>query len=91
LSEECCRATLHKNGEYVDTLAAAYASAGNFSAAIEAAKLALAMLADHPAVPQIRERLKLYEHQQPYVEAVHVKNLKAGDEAPENSERKGLQ
>jgi tetratricopeptide (TPR) repeat protein len=75
LSEECCRQTLHKNGEYVDTLAAAYAIAGNFPAAIEAAKLALTMLGDHPAVPQIRARLELYERQQPYVEPAHVKNV----------------
>lgn len=68
LAESVCAESENRNGEYLDTLAAAYASVGRFEAAIETGKLALTMLGDNPAAAHIRERVQLYEKKQPFVE-----------------------
>lgn len=70
ISEAVCQQTMNQHGEYLDTLAAAYACAGRFPAAIEAARLALTIMADNPEAIKTRERLKLYQQQQPYIEQI---------------------
>jgi len=73
ISEAVCEESGNKNGEYLDTLAAAYAAAGRYPAAVEAVRLALNVLGDHPGAAKIKERLALYRKQQPYVEVLEVK------------------
>lgn len=72
LSEAICKETKNENGEYLDTLAAAYACTGEFPAAVEAARLSLTVLGDHPGAARTRERLNLYLKKQPYVEVIEV-------------------
>ena len=68
LSEEICRETEFENGEYLDTLAAAYASAERYEAAVQAAELALTKLADGPTKTEVRKRRELYKEKQAYRE-----------------------
>lgn len=74
LSEAVCRDTNNSNGEYLDTLAAAYASCGRFPAAIEAARLAITVIGDHPGAEATKSRLALYEKEKPFVEDVPKEN-----------------
>jgi len=62
LAERACELTGYRNAEALDTLAAAYASAGEFERAVETAERALAATGDGtgPAAAAIRERLALY-------------------------------
>lgn len=69
LAEMCCKATNHAVVPMLDSLAAAYAEAGRFQAAIEAARRAIAAAARGPAMPDRQERearLKLYQTGRPY-------------------------
>lgn len=68
LSEAVCRDTNNANGEYLDTLAAAYASCGRFPAAVEAARLAITVIGDNPGAEPTKKRLELYEKEKPFVE-----------------------
>ena len=56
--------------QLLDTLAAAYAEAGRFAEAVEAARQALEALQDGDTslAKQIRERLELYTEKRPYRE-----------------------
>jgi tetratricopeptide (TPR) repeat protein len=72
LAEEACIATNHGNAGYLDTLGAAYASAGKFTEAIEAAEKAL-NLADENRTDLrriIQGRLDLYKAGRAYIEPV---------------------
>jgi len=63
--------TQRKDPSVLDTLAAAYAAAGQFDQAVHTAEEALALLGDHaPAalVDGIRQRLALYRESKPYRE-----------------------
>jgi len=73
ISEAICRETDNLDGEYLDTLAAAYARSGRFPAAVEAARLALTVFGDNPGANRTKERLDLYQHQKPYTETVEEK------------------
>jgi tetratricopeptide (TPR) repeat protein len=73
MAETACASAGHKNGDYTDTLAAAYASAGQYPAAVEAAKLALTLLGDRPGAAPIHQRLQLYQQQRPYIDQAAVK------------------
>jgi tetratricopeptide (TPR) repeat protein len=53
----------------LDTIAAAYAAAGDFGKAVEMAKKAITLSDDATATTRYRERLALYEKQQAYVDA----------------------
>ena len=71
LAEAACRRTQFEDADYLDTLAAAYAEAGNFAKAIETAKLSIeqARLARRMALAAaIEQRQKLYEEGKPYRE-----------------------
>jgi len=72
LSEAICQETRNENGEYLDTLSAAYASLGRFPAAVEAARLALTVLGQNPGAARIQDRLALYQQKKPYVEAIEA-------------------
>jgi tetratricopeptide (TPR) repeat protein len=68
LAREVDRLSGGNEPDYVDTLAAAYAEAGQFPEAVEAAEraLALAVAQDKPFVEDIRARLNLYRQGSPY-------------------------
>jgi tetratricopeptide (TPR) repeat protein len=68
LAERVCKATNHSVPVMLDSLAAAYAEAGRFPSAVEAARRALAMVRRDPKAPtrELEARLKLYEMGKPY-------------------------
>jgi len=59
-AKKACQLSL--NPEFIDTLAAAFAEAGDFDAAIAAEQQALS----HTNVDEFRERLRLYQQHEPY-------------------------
>lgn len=70
LAEQVCRATHHGDPRFIDTLAAAYASSGQYPQAVAAARQAitLASTVQQPELAQqIQKRLRLYESKHPYV------------------------
>ena len=75
LSERVCKLTNNENPEFLDTLAAAYASAGRFSDAVITSEKAieLAISLDlHELEKEIRQRLELYKRDQAYITSVHA-------------------
>jgi tetratricopeptide (TPR) repeat protein len=68
LAVSVCEATHHENGEYLDTLASAYASQGGFAKAVQTAEKALTSIRDNAAAEPVRRRLQLYRQQQFFVE-----------------------
>lgn len=62
-----CELTEYKNGEFIDTLAAAYAANGQFPEAVKSQQQALTLLPE-AAHAGARERLTLYQSEQPFVE-----------------------
>lgn len=71
LAERLCARTQFKQPSALDTLAVAYAAAGDFPKAIETAQKAFKMAAkanNTKLVQKITERLKLFEQSIPYVE-----------------------
>ncbi len=69
LAERACALTGHKQPAMLDTLAAAYASAGRFSQAVETAKKAAALAeasGRSELAGDIRARLRLYREGRPY-------------------------
>jgi tetratricopeptide (TPR) repeat protein len=63
-----CELSEWKNFSYIDTLAAAYAEAGNFDQAVKYQKQAAEMAKASPNSGKITERLALYEQRKPYRE-----------------------
>ena len=72
LAERACELTNYRDPTFLGTLAAAYASAGRFSDAVDSAKKAAA-LADRLNQPQIRDliqyHLSFYTQGKPYIES----------------------
>ena len=69
LAEEACRRTRRREGNYLDTLATAYAAAGDFPRAVATAETALAMAIEHrdeDLARSIQNHLRLYRAGQPY-------------------------
>jgi arylsulfatase A-like enzyme/tetratricopeptide (TPR) repeat protein len=69
LAEQACSATGEKNAAFLDTLAAAYAEVGRFPDAVTTAKKALAIAREAQKadlVPEIQQRIELYENSKPY-------------------------
>jgi tetratricopeptide (TPR) repeat protein len=70
LAQEACSATDYKKAGKLDTLAAAYASAGRFGEAIETAENALSLIGQNQTelYKAIQSRLDLYKASRPYLE-----------------------
>lgn len=68
LATKACALSKHRNAADLDTLAAAYAEAGDFKTALRWQERAIRMLPAEPAgqVAEYRQRLKLYEQGKPY-------------------------
>jgi len=69
LAERACELTKYQEPSLLDTLAAAYAAAGNFTQAVETAETAVRLavsLRSEEMSEQIKGRLKLYRANQPY-------------------------
>jgi hypothetical protein len=60
--------TQRKDPDLLDTLAAAYAEAGQFDKAVLAQKEAIGLSADEASKKEFGEHLKLYEARKPYRE-----------------------
>jgi len=65
-AEKAVVATRRENAEYLNTLAAAYAEAGEFVNAITVQKEAIALLRTEKEIEGYASRLKLYESSLPY-------------------------
>ncbi len=68
LADQACSATDKKNGQYLDTLAAAFASAGKFEVAIKVGEEALKLLEGDLLATEAHARLELYRKNQPFIE-----------------------
>jgi len=74
LAKRACEVTDYKRPEMLDTLAAAYASAGRFDEAVKIAEKAVALATSEEGKVQIeplRARLALYRQHKPYYEPPH--------------------
>jgi protein O-mannosyl-transferase len=74
LAKQACQATAYERPEYLDTLAAAYAEAGQFDEAQAIARRALNLLKGGPAdrVEAVTGRLALYRKHKPYRDAAQI-------------------
>ena len=68
MATTACELTQWKEFGYLDTLAAAQAEAGDFTAAVKYQQQAIAGATDASERKEITERLKLYRNNQPYRE-----------------------
>jgi len=69
LAERACELTKYQEPSLLDTLAAAYAAAGNFAQAVRTAETAVKLtvsLRNEEMDEQIKHRLKLYKAKQPF-------------------------
>jgi Flp pilus assembly protein TadD len=69
LAERACQLTKYHDPSLLDTLAAAYAAAGNFAQAVRTAEKAVELtvsLRNEEIAGQIKGRLKLYQAKQPF-------------------------
>ena len=69
LAERACELTKYQEPSLLDTLAAAYAAAGNFAQAVRTAEKAVELtvsLRNEEMAEQIKARLKLYKAKQPF-------------------------
>ena len=67
-AEKAAAATNRKDPNILDTLAAAYAEAGQFTNAVTVQKEAIALVQDAKMKGDFASRLKLYESSSPYRE-----------------------
>jgi tetratricopeptide (TPR) repeat protein len=66
LATRACELTDWKNARFIDTLAAAYAEAGDYVKAGEYQEKALDVLSQSPKGPEVRQRLALYAQKKPF-------------------------
>jgi tetratricopeptide (TPR) repeat protein/peroxiredoxin/mono/diheme cytochrome c family protein len=72
LAEAACRVSEFRSEQFLDTLAAAYAEAGQFDRAVETAQRAMALcqeLGKQELAASVGERLQLYREKRPYRQA----------------------
>lgn len=77
LAERAAKLTNYQNAEILDTLAAAYASAGQFDRAVATAQTAVTLASaaeNNELATQVRERLQLYRQAKPYLEPAQSQN-----------------
>ncbi len=67
-----CKLTKWKNPNFLDTLAAAQAEAGEFDAAVSTQKRAIELLSDERKKDDYHRRLVLYQARKPYREAFQL-------------------
>ncbi|MDQ6766094.1 MAG: tetratricopeptide repeat protein [Verrucomicrobiota bacterium] len=80
---EACARSGWADARYVETLAAAYAEAGEFEDAVNVEWFAIALMWSQNAMPtRAQERLRLYEKCQPYRET-ETEDAKDHEEAPD--------
>ena len=68
LADRAAELTAYENSAILDTLAAAYAAAGQFEKAAAVAEEAIRLATDAALAEDIRARLSLYKSRKPYVE-----------------------
>ncbi len=68
LADRAAELTGYENPAILDTLAAAYAAAGQFEKAEAVAEEAIRLASEGPLAEQIRARLSLYREKRPYIE-----------------------
>jgi tetratricopeptide (TPR) repeat protein len=66
-AQQACELTGMVNGDFLDTLAAAHAAAGEFNQAVDFGEQALKLIDDEQK-PAVQQRLELYRQQTPFVE-----------------------
>ena len=66
LATRACELTKRQNSEFLNTLAAAYAEAGNFDAAVTSQMRAIGFLTDERQKVDYQSRLALYQARKPY-------------------------
>jgi serine/threonine-protein kinase len=69
LAEDLCQKTNFQQPGFLDTLAVAYAEAGQFEKAMQTAQQAIALAtqaADRRAAAEMQHRLELFKRKQPY-------------------------
>ena len=71
LGETLCELSEWKEADYIDTLAAAYAEAGNFNQAVKYQERCLELLDKDVEQTEYTERLALYRAGKPY----HIKKV----------------
>jgi tetratricopeptide (TPR) repeat protein len=69
LADRAAELTGYENPRILDTLAAAYASAGNFEKAVSVAEEAIRLAQDEALAASIRVRVNLYRERKPFVDA----------------------
>lgn len=68
LAEQAVSGTNRENGQYLDTLAAAYAANGQYDQAIQSGEKAMELLKGDPVLVDIYSRLERYRQRQPFIE-----------------------
>jgi tetratricopeptide (TPR) repeat protein len=64
-AKAACNITLWRKAGYIDTLAAAYAEAGDFDSAVKFENRVIALDSNEKEVPGSKERLAAFQHHQP--------------------------
>ena len=75
LAEKACKQTAERDAGVLGTLAAAYAEAGRFADAVETGRRAIRVAhasEQEPLIPNLEQRLRLYENGQPFHESAAV-------------------
>ena len=75
LAEKACKQTAERDAGVLGTLAAAYDEAGRFADAVETGRRAIRVAhasEQEPLIPNLEQRLRLYENGQPFHESAAV-------------------
>lgn len=69
LAQQAVAGTNSENGQYLDTLAAAYAANGQFDDAVKTGEKAMELLKGDATLLDVHSRVELYRQQKPFIEA----------------------